>query len=360
MAEETSRTGMQVIRFEGGVENTRFGQDLLNSDIVLKGYSLDLIEGIQGIDSYLKFCGDATKKEMQEKGHSGDRMFWLAEGDSKRVVEDYRGKAVSESKTLHSRFWFSVMDEESYVVEMDDVYVIEELRLCVRAETLLRSGNDRSGGKISEARDEAAEEFASQFTKHYDSACAKHPSLKRSKVLFDLVCLSEGMAHLGTDRPTLEHLIGQHRVEKAETQERYPLVQRLGVFSATDDSSMLVRLCGGIQLEAIIVALEDGDVSALKHAVLRSRPNARSLFWELPLDEWEMPNEARDCENRQQQVAPSATTEGKENARHIGCSLLMQTFLFDPGQAEDASRSFREFPSSPASPGRQTGHSADR
>ena len=54
MVEDTAKTGMQKVRFEGGIEETQFGGDFLDSDVVLKLYSLDLLQRVHGVEPYLK------------------------------------------------------------------------------------------------------------------------------------------------------------------------------------------------------------------------------------------------------------------------------------------------------------------
>ena len=50
MVEETARTGMQNVRFDGGIDRTAFGSNFLGSDVILKRYSLGLLEEIGGRD----------------------------------------------------------------------------------------------------------------------------------------------------------------------------------------------------------------------------------------------------------------------------------------------------------------------
>ena len=97
--------------------------------------------------------------------------------------------------------------------------------------------------------------------------------LQRLKVLFDLVAIAEGIAHLESDRPVLNHLIEEYLVKEEETPATYQLVQRVGEFRSPDGVAAIVQLSGGIELEAILLALEDGDLGALKTAVLSSRPS---------------------------------------------------------------------------------------
>jgi tetratricopeptide (TPR) repeat protein len=343
MDEETAKTGMQDVRFEGGIEETKFGSDFLESDVILKRYSLDLLRQIHGVEPYLKLYEIATRKQMAEEGHPVEQVKWFSEEESGKIVEQYVGKKASEKGIVQSRFWFHVIDDESFIVEQDDVYVIEELRLGVKTETILQRGVDASGKKVEGGRDDVGEEFSRQFTEHYHNACSEHPLLKRLKVMFDLVCIAEGVAQLGDERPDLDYLLHRHHVQSEATPERYPLVHRVGEFHGKDDVSVLAQLSGGISLEAILLALEDGDVNGLKMAVLRSRPDKHSLCWTLPLDEWKMPND--EPGNSEAGVAASR----KElRPKDLGFAVSVQKYVFDPARPGNETLKFKGFPAPPA------------
>lgn len=327
IVEDTMQTGFQKVRFEGGIESTQFGKDFLDCDVVLKCYSLDLLTSLLNVKSYLKLYEDATKKKMMDNGHSAESVVWLSEQDSKNLVKSYTGQSVKESQSLQSRFWFENNEDVSYVTERDDVYVIDELRLRVTVETFFSEECDSNGNKISNPKDEAGVEFASQFTEHYKDMCSKYPILKRLKVLFDLVAISEGIAHLGKDRPSLNYLINKHQIKTENTQADYSLKQRVGIFNGKDDIFTLVMFCGGIELKTIILDLNDGETKPLKKAVFLSRPSKNALCWDLPLDEWKMPNDIPSSENQEQTQHKSLKTGNYPEK--LGCAIGRQRFLFD-------------------------------
>ncbi|HXU18687.1 MAG TPA: hypothetical protein VN708_26500 [Terriglobales bacterium] len=339
MVEDTPKTGKQEVRFDGGIERTKFGADFLESDVILKRYSLDLLQQVQGISPYLKLYEGATRTRLADQGHDVREVRWLSEKEGKEAVQKHSGKNATESATVQSRFWFHVRTNDSFIVEKDDVYVIEELRLGVQAETMLNQGINASGKKVEQGKDELADEFARQFSANYQNACGDYPLLKRLKVLFDLVCIAEGIAHLGTDRPNLDTLLTMHQMKAENTPKTYPLLQRVGEFRSKGDATVLVQLSGGIDLEAILLALEDGDVNALKLAVTNSRPSRDALSWDLPLDEWKMPNDEAGITARKQ--SPATKIKPKE----LGFGLAVQEFLFDPARPGDTV--FRDFPPLP-------------
>jgi len=286
---DTELSGMQAVRFTGNIQNSQFGSDFLDSDVALKQYSLNLLENIPGIPSYLSLYENDTAAQLSKQNKAVTDVNWLKEKESNEVMKKYQGKTCSEKGTAQSRFWFYVRDDQSYIVERDDVYVIQGLKLGVRAETLTAGGQQGAAGEAK--HDTVGEEFARQFSAGFQDASANMPVLQRLKALFDLVAVSEGIAHLENDRPALTHLLESYAIARKTTPEKYRLVRRVGEFRGSEGINALVELSGGIELESLLLALQDGDVSALKTAVIASRPSAMALCWQVPLDDWAMPND---------------------------------------------------------------------
>lgn len=337
----TAKSGMQDVRFDGGIKGTQFGRDFLDSDIVLKHYSLDLLEKIKGIDPYLRLYEGTTKEKLLQQNKQVEKVKWFSEKDSKKIIDGHKGKTVRENSMAQSRFWFYVMPEESFIVEREGVYVIEGLRLGVRAETIVKKSTDNKGLTSNGGKDEVGERFARQFSDGFRRASEKHHALKRLKALFDLVAIAEGIAHL-EKRPALQHLIHAYAVRNKATPERYRLVRRVGEFRTGDDKvAALVELSGGIKLEAILLALEDGDVSALRTVVLASRPSSNALSWKIPLASWEMPNDVvRAVESKKSTTVLKTNTAPKE----LSCGLTIQRFFFEEEDTGGEPPVFKGFP----------------
>ena len=333
--ENTDASGLQAVRFMGGIEHTQFGQDFLQSDIMLKRYSLDLLENMGGLDPYLKLFEAATAERLAARGLQVEDIQWLSDADAQAAVDEKLGQQADTSSSTQSRFWFHVRNDESLVVERDGVFVIEQLQLGVKEET--QSSAVPAG---STQHRSVGAEFAEQFTREFQRASEKHPVLRRLKTLFDLVAIAEGVRNLGSTRPPLQYLLTQYPVPHVRTPAEYELVERVGVFKTVDGGSTLVQLSGGIALEALMLALEDGDVSALRHAVLASRPSPEHLSWVIPLDGWAMPNDTAE-------PAPAAADLG---AQDIGFAMLAQTFHFDPHRSALQGPVFNGFESIPPLP----------
>ncbi len=340
MVKDTATTGLQEVRFGGGIEQTAFGKCFLESDVLLKRYSLDLLESHDEIDSYLKLYEEEVREKLRTRGFEVQDVRWLSDDESRQLVESYKGRTAAASEVVQSRFWFHVRDEDSFVAEQDDVYMIDELQLGVKMETVSRRETDANSPRSSPVPDRAGERFAAQFTERYRAACDEHPGLRQLKTLFDLVCIAEGIAHLGEDRPNIDYLLHTYRFPTIETQEHYPLMQRVGEFQGSNGDSVLLQLSGGLELEPVLLALEDGDVSVLKQVVLAARPSPNALSWTLPLDDWAMPND----DSRGRSPSQEVSAPGRE-PDELGCSLDIQAFTFSHTQSGTAGPFFRGFSS---------------
>ena len=84
--EDTPETGLQRVRFEGGIAETQFGADLLDADYRLKQIGLGLLPAsIPGF-----------------KTHWDRRRAWSQEPPVRAAIEETGG----ESWSMTSRFWF--------------------------------------------------------------------------------------------------------------------------------------------------------------------------------------------------------------------------------------------------------------
>jgi len=110
--DETDKNQMQKVRLEGGIENTQFGKDLFDADVVLKRLGIGTLTAeIFGIESYLKMSADEYRKT----------------GDKSEVI---------------SRFWFHPKKESSYISAKNGVVVVEEYEVGVKNE-VMSGGGDR-------------------------------------------------------------------------------------------------------------------------------------------------------------------------------------------------------------------------
>ncbi len=246
---ETGTTGRQRVRFEGGIANTRFGKDLLDADVALKKLAL----GLPGEPT-------ATKS-----------YFALAAQRAARGEQD---------ESVAARFWFYPLSPS--LATRDGVFVVKELRVGARTQVL--DVGERTVDGDSAVRDAVGDEFAAALTDHYDDLAAAQPEIGRLKVLFDLVALANGLQSL-PNRPDLDYWLRAYQVASVETPADYPLLERKeAVRTAAGERALAVE--GGVEVRALALRLQDGDVTALREAVLKSRPDPRALTWRVPIQGW--------------------------------------------------------------------------
>ena len=131
MTPQAERTGKQAVRFEGRIENTAFGRDLLLADIVLKKLGLGILAVTEAVDSYFAMRADS----------------WQTTGAAAGV---------------QSRFWF-LPSKESFVAVRNGVAVVNKLELNVGVEVVFAEAS-----QLSTTTPEAAsrnDEIGNRFAK---------------------------------------------------------------------------------------------------------------------------------------------------------------------------------------------------
>ena len=249
---ETEATERLTVRWEGGVEGTQFGKDLLEADLFLKRLTLEEnLEVADGVYTYAQLAIDHGKRE-------GAREL------------------------INTRFWF--FPRSAALAARDGVAVINELKIGVRTEV---EPPDPGTVDISTPLiDLVGEEFADTLTAEFESLRRENEVLARLKGLYDLVALARGIELLPT-APDLDYWIEEYQVPAVETPMDYPLqTKRLRVPVEGGREPLHMTLEGGIQLRALATRLRAGDATAVLDAVLLSRPDGNPLTWEVPLAGW--------------------------------------------------------------------------
>lgn len=160
-APDTLTTGKQMVRLEGGIEDSRFGRDFVSADVRLKRLGLGL-DHAAGIDSYF----EQRKKRLAPGGAQ-------AEG--------------------RSRFWFYAVDPG--LEQQGGVFLIRSLQLGVRAQEV-------SLGTLTgtESKDVAAEDFARQLSVGFPELTREYPEIARLERLYELVAVARGL-EMTPERP---------------------------------------------------------------------------------------------------------------------------------------------------------------
>ncbi len=240
---ETPLTGMQRVRFEG-IANTSLGADCFVADTTLKALALGQLtaESIN-IPSYF----DMLLDDIQENG---------------------------QRASVSSRLWGYPMQPS--LIRRENTFAIRDLKAGVQAETVTDPAN-----QTEPLRDEVAEEFAQQLTQSYDQLSIEYPELGKMVAMFRLAALAYGMRSLH-DSPDLRYWLDEYDVPVVMTETEYPELRRTEMLDL-DEETLTVQVEGGIGMDGGSLRLEDGDLSVLREAVLRSRPDRGALTWRIPL-----------------------------------------------------------------------------
>lgn len=255
---ETKQTGKQKIVFKGGIDNSHYGRDLLNADVVLKKMTLNILPLEKcGIDSYFTRF---KRKSLQQES------------------EDVVG----------SRFWFRISNSPSFA-ELDNVFVIREMKIAVETEVLYATINGKRVNDIKNFKDIEGDAFSEQLTNKYGELSLIYPEIGRVKTLLDVVALARGIQDLPSEL-NINYWLKEHEILKINIPKDYDLLRQQVKAKDVNNRTKLIELNGGIELDAKVIRLQYGDVTVLKEIVLQSRPDTTSVSWKVPLDGWEIPN----------------------------------------------------------------------
>ncbi|HAV42563.1 TPA: hypothetical protein DCX15_00900, partial [bacterium] len=263
--EETKRTNMQIVRFEGGIEDTQFGQDLFDADYRLKKVGMGLLS--PGIP-VLKTCWDLWMEEAKE--------------GAKR---DTGG-----SRKIGSRSWFYPVLPSVSVRE--DVVAMKGLKVGVFTEVLSAEIDGKEIEDLSTFQDIKGDIFAKAVSERFEELSKVHPSFLRLWGLDEMVALTKAIEEMD-ERPDLDFWLKEYRVKKVKTPRKLKVLKRREDYQV-DVYGMYYRsryleVSGGVHLMAITLRLKAGDVTALKEAVLTARPKPDALSWSFIVAEWLIP-----------------------------------------------------------------------
>lgn len=330
--DDTLKSGLQSVRFRGGIENTQFGRQFFDCDVVLKKYGLGMLENIHEVASYKELCTRYIKADLVERGGTVGQVIWQSSGEARKATQNFQKREIKEEKSLQCRFWFYPLDS-SEVTESDGLLVIPELHLGVKREIISGAQSD-PGHKEKVAQDKASDDFSSKFSDNLSAAESKFVALKTMRLLYSMVAVAEGIGHL-KGRPTLDYFLYEYEVKQAETPKTYELLEILGVFHQTDGADYVVNISGGLELRAIMSALNGGDVTRLLDAVVKSRPSPTALYWRLPIRGWQL---TRDDQRQSALDLGTASVQSEHqlsSSDRIGCSLVTRAYLLGPSPSSD-------------------------
>ncbi len=291
---DSEKTERQAVRFAGGIDQSQLGLDVLQADIILKKLALGYLPGdIWGVRSYFDMSVERARNATGERGVS-------------------------------TRFWFRPVQHA--VAAREGVVAVRELTVGIRAEVLAASTVTDPAVDPATVRDEVGEAFAAAVSASYEDLVAYYPELARVSTVLRLVALAYGLESMPA-RPDLDYWLHDYTVEHVDTPTDYPLLRREQQIPVGADTYVL-EVDGGIELSAFVERLEvEGDIVAIRDAVIGARPPGNSLTWSVPLDGWHIPGYPDTAlENRSTQLDdPKAPSKEKR----AGCSLTRRLYPAD-------------------------------
>jgi hypothetical protein len=289
-AADTPQTRLQNVTFSKHLEDTPFGQDFLQCDILLKQYSLEQLEPVPGVPSYRRLVEDAIRAKARRERAKVLDVQWHVGDEGRQASQVYRGKSASGSNVYQARFWFKIREPYQAfcrpTTDRPEVFRIDEVALKIDSEDVL--------GTETKASRQCRQAFADNWTEHFAEACAKYPNLKKLKTLYDLTAVADAIWRLQEQErpPYMDHLLHGYKITPASTDRRYPVTEMYGIAKRSDRATDIICVSGGIDIEVRpeIKILNDGSVLGLRKLVIESRPSPTALTWQPPLAGWRMPN----------------------------------------------------------------------
>jgi hypothetical protein len=307
---ETHATGKQNVRFAGGIENTEFGKELLEADVVLKKLGLGHLKaGVWGVESYF----DLFRKQWQGTG----------EGDH-----------------VQSRFWFTA--GEPICASRTGVAIVKKSTVGVETQVLAATKNGKPAADLSGVRDMIGDRFSVSMTANYDEVCQYFPEVGRVRALFNVVGLAAGIRKLwmmdNSIRSELDYWLSNYTVAPTTTPKEYPLLSRDTTLERSG-ATWTVSVDGGVEIKGLVLDLIDGSEDAFREVVLLTRPGKNTLSWSVPLEGWNVPGYSDEAVGAS---LGSAGDLGVGSAREKpGCSISRQVFpIGNPPSIDDFAKSF--------------------
>ena len=243
-----------TVRFEGGVRDTGFGLTLFEADYLLKKVGQGNVPtGVAAVPS--------------------EWALWL-----KQAQTQYASTEVN----IGGRVWFFPILGATPVRE--NVAAYSGLKVGVFYEVLSATIDGRRVEDLTEIKSPTGEQFVTLVREHYDELAAMHPSWRRIKQLNELVALSRAIEVMDP-RPDLSWWLESYPVARVGTPREARELSRSQTFNR-GHYTQTISTEGGVELRAMALRLEAGDVSALADAALSTRSAPDALTWGFVVDDW--------------------------------------------------------------------------
>jgi TPR repeat len=252
------KDGILTVRFEGGIENTQFGADLLQADYILKQLCMGYVPlGIPSMKSYFEII--------------------------RENIDDWKYLGRLE------RFWIYPILHK--VVIREGVASIEGLKVGVFTEVLSQNIDGTENMDHTLIRNNEADLFVKELSENFEKLALHYPSFSRTIGLAELVGICKSIQEM-RESPKLTFWLKKYKIKKVKTHTELDVLSK--DISSTKrgnySNNTQYRYTGGVQLVGLALRLKHGQVEALKEAVLKFKPEG-ALSWGFSLvGDWIIPN----------------------------------------------------------------------
>jgi hypothetical protein len=236
------RPDMQPVRFEGNLEDSQLGFDLLQADIALKKLALGQWRAdVWGVKSYLALSLDHVRTHQQVP-------------------------------PVRSRFWIRAGDVPVSGGERQGALIVHNVQLIVETGVL---------GNSETADDPVGRQFAEHVVDAFPDLVLQSPVLGKVPPILRMVTLVQGLARTSA-ATQLAYWLDRYQPGRVRTD------RQLRLETVSQQSTMgTLELSGGIALSPTLVRLNAGDAGVLRDIVTSARPRPDALSWDLPLPGWD-------------------------------------------------------------------------
>ena len=257
--DNTKSTGLLNVEFMGGIGGTQFGADLLDTDHRLKRMVLGFLPiGVPGLKSPWEIAFQNKTKETTQPSDA----------------------------SIRGRLW--ITPALPSVTVRQNVVAMKGLKVSVLSEIVSVKMDNRKIKDRSILKSSLFDSFAHAISTHFDDLAQVHPSFSRIQGLGELVAVAEGIRNM-EEKPNLDWWLESYTVKRVFTPRQVKWLERKKKYrysKSRKDSTDTMVMGGGAELLAIAVRIRSGDVTALKEAVLQTRPRQDALTWKFVVGEW--------------------------------------------------------------------------
>lgn len=235
----------QLVRFMGGISNTRFGEIAFEADWQMKKLGMNL----------LRFNHPEFKSSFD-------------------LTREYLKNANLYNWNISSRYWFFPILSNVTVVE--NVAILKSFKMGVFTEIMSAKINGETITDLQNFQYQPSETFAQLFTKHYSDLSEEYKVLKDLEGMTKLAALAKGLTETDST-PVFHFWLNDYKPAVVETPKEVPVLKQ-------EDNELGYKVKGGVDIQALVQKFGKGDLNAFKEIVSFSRNNPSDLIWEFSIE----------------------------------------------------------------------------